>query len=159
MASRQSFNLLISHNQLFIRAQLEDLTLVQWGEGNVDQGCILHPSYATFDPLVEGTFGAYVNVDFQSDYKIDPLAQRAISFALNIKSSDEVYVGSSSEHFKVDVADLIGPQAVVFEVCLADEAYYNFIFLHGQIAPKSATPLLDDGWGLQKGTLLGSGKF
>lgn len=72
----QDANTGISYHQIQVQSRNFDEELCQWGKVNVEQGAVIHPGYVTFDPIVDGLFGAWVKLALCERFEADPLAQR-----------------------------------------------------------------------------------
>lgn len=152
-----TFDLLVSHNQICIRSKNYEEADHEWGRGNVAQGFLLHPKAIIADPLIEGTFGANVTIKICQDYEADPCRQRAAAIPLIIEDGCELTIYSASEEFKVPATPTPGRYQVYFEVCLNEEVFYKFTLIKSN-DPK-CIGLMDDGWGLKKDKELKTGKF
>lgn len=146
---KETFDLLISHNQIRLSSKNYDENYYQWGKKNVEQGLVLHPGLIIVDPLSEGSFGAFVNIIFTDKFTLDNNAQRAIEIPFTIFKKDELEVSSVSEAFKVNLEVPEKKVKVIYEVCVGDEIYYNFTVIDEVC--DHPTPVISDGWGLEKG--------
>lgn len=157
-SNTQSYNLLISHNQIQVRTKEFDEELCSWGRGNLEQGVIIHDSYVVFDPLPEDTFGAYINVSFKSKFELNKETQRCIVVPFIIEQDSILSVASAGEKFNVDLVYTPGKYNLYYEVCEGDEVYYQLTFIATsvEINPKY---IIDDPWGGVRGRELCIGKI
>lgn len=157
----QNVDLLISHHQIIVRARPFDDRLAQWGQGNADQGAVLHPDYLTFDPLPDEAFGAFVRLRLAAAFSPDPDAARSIVAPLVVEDPSAVEVASATEEFPVTLGLTPGTYDVHYEICESEEEeeiYYRFTFIPNPV-PTAPRFLLDDEWGGEAGQPLYTGTF
>lgn len=152
-SSQQTVDLLIAYRQLSLRAQPFDEALSQWGTINLEQGAILHRQYVTFDPLLEGDFGAYVHLAVASCFKPDPAAQRCMVVPFHSENGGGLEVASAFETVRCQLDCPAGSYALYYEVCEGDEVYYRLTLVASK-AEVAAHYLLDDPWGGTQGAAL-----
>jgi len=142
----QSYNLLISHNQIQVRSREFDEASCKWGNKNLEQGAVIHDDYVVFDPLPDDTFGAYIDICFESIFEIDKNVQRCIMVPFLIKSKGSLVVASASEKFTVDLIYSAGKYDLYYEVCEGDEIYYRLTFVSPSVKSHPGY-IIDDPWG------------
>lgn len=156
-STHQTIDLLIAYRQLSLRAQPFDEALSQWGKFNLEQGVIIHPQYVTFDPLLEGEFGAYVHLAVAACFKPDPAAQRCMVVPFYIETSACLEVASAFETVPCTLNGPTGHYALYYEICEGEEVYYRLTLVASAHEPE-ASYLLDDPWGGAQGTALQLGQ-
>ncbi|MCL2715968.1 MAG: hypothetical protein FWD68_15680 [Alphaproteobacteria bacterium] len=77
-----------------MRSREFDDELARWGHGNVAQGAVLHSDYVTFDPLLEGCFGAVVYLRISDAFSIDGTCRRCIVAPFRISNREKLRIGS-----------------------------------------------------------------
>ena len=154
----QVVDLLISHSQVLLRSRPYDERSSQWGEGNVEQGAVLHPDYIIFDPLPDEEFGANVHVILADEFEMDEGAQRCIVVPFAITDPNAVEVASAAESFDIELNLTEKNYAVYFEICEGDEVFYKFTLVKadGPVQPRF---LIEDEWGGEEDLPLTLGYF
>lgn len=145
----QVVDLLISHNQILVRARSYSEKLSQWGKENIKQGAVIHKDYIIFDPLPEDTFGANVFLKLTDKFVIDEKTQRCIVTPFYVNSSNNVEVASATEKFKISIKLNSHLYSLYYEICEGDEVFYKFTFVPTE-TPIRAHYLIDDPWGGKK---------
>lgn len=148
----------ISHHQIQVRSRDFDEDLCQWGTINVEQGAVIHPGYVTFDPIVDGAFGAWVKVALCEQFQEDPLAQRRMVVPFDVLEADKLEVLSVPDNFLIELPLEQGRcYALYYEACVGEEVYYRLTFVpEGEGV--AARFLLDDEWGGEAGAALAEGR-
>ena len=149
----QDYDLLISYNQIQVRAVAFNEKFCQWGAQNIEQGVIINNSYVVFDPLPEGEFGAHVSVNFSDDFLQDGCAQRCMVVPFEIAEGAKLTVGSASESFDVIIDYNAGKYNLYYEVCEEEEVFYKLTFEKTDYY-EPARYLMDDPWGGVKDKML-----
>lgn len=145
----QIVDLLISHNQILVRASSYSEQLSQWGKENIEQGAVIHKDYVIFDPLPEGTFGANVFLKLADKFIIDERTQRCIVVPFYVSDSNNVEIASATEKFKINITLTSLLYSLYYEICESDEVFYKFTFVPVE-TPIQAQYLIDDPWGGKK---------
>jgi hypothetical protein len=149
----QVVDLLISHNQIQVRARPYDEKSSQWGDENVKQGAVLHEDYVIFDPLPDDAFGANVHLILSDSFSLDVSSQRCIVVSFCIENTKELELASAAEKISIDLGLEAGKYALYYEVCEGGEIFYKLTFVPVE-TKVDARYLLDDPWGGVKGNLL-----
>lgn len=149
----QVVDLLISYNQILVRARSYSEQLSQWGKVNIKQGAVIHNNYVIFDPLFADAFGANVLLKLTDKFVIDKKAQRCIVTPFYVNSSSHVEVASATENFKINIKLDSPLYSLYYEICESDEVFYKFTFVPTEI-PIEAQYLIDDPWGGEKNKAL-----
>ncbi|MDW5418789.1 competence protein ComJ [Iodobacter sp. CM08] len=148
MKNKQTFDMLISHNQIQIRSIPYDQSLCEWGSKNIEQGVLIHPSYISFDPLVEGSFGANIFIKKSDAFTYDSNAQRCmrVPFSMHETSAEVVTPGEVNS---IDIGLTSGQWDIYYEICEDEEIYFNFTFIKSM---EKSTPvyLMNDDYGGKK---------
>ncbi|PIT17334.1 hypothetical protein BGI32_02860, partial [Snodgrassella alvi] len=145
----QVVDLLISHNQILVRARSYSEQLSQWGKENIEQGAVIHWDYVIFDPLPEDAFGANVFLKLTNKFVMDEKTQRCIVTPFYVNGSNNVEVASATEKFKINIKLDSPLYSLYYEICESDEVFYKFTFVPTEI-PIEAQYLIDDPWGGEK---------
>lgn len=145
-------DLLIGYNQIQLRTRTYSEKLTQWTEKHLEQGAILHKNYLVFDPIADGTFGASINIYETEHFVMDKNAKRCILTSIeNIKKNPIIL--SSMESIELKIDNSRKKYSVYFEVCEAEEVYYN-ITLTPYLSGMYSKFIIDDEWGGIKDSLL-----
>lgn len=153
----QNYDLLISYNQIQVRAVAFDENFCQWGEKNIEQGVIINNHYVVFDPLPAGEFGAHISINFGGDFLRDKSTQRCMVVPFEIAEGAKLTVGSASESFDVIIDYNAGKYNLYYEVCEEEEVFYKLTFEKTD-SYEPARYLMDDPWGGVKDKMLEIGK-
>jgi|GEM_PF-905774 len=141
----QTVDLGISHHQIVLCDETtfdqnhEDKNKCrwEWGSLNCEQGAIVHPDYLSFDPIIDGSFGAFVYLSTADHFELDHFAQRAIVSPFIINNPDHIEIGSVPMQFKVKLDLKRGLYQVYFEICEdfnkpvdeEDKLYFKFTLI------------------------------
>ena len=116
-----SFIATFSNNQLTVRSIPEDVELMQWSQGDLNQGVILRPNYIVLDPIADGSFDAVVIVEVGEAFRPDPNAQRILRLPFIVRNLDEAVIATTSEEYYLNK---LGQQ-----IDIEDETRYGRYYL------------------------------
>ena len=153
----QKIQLNISHHQIQVRSRAFDENLCQWGDGNVEQGAIIHPSYVTFDPLLEGNFKAEVWLALKEQFTLDRYTQRCFVVPFEVLERDKLEVLSVGTVMPIQLSlQEKSLYDLYYEVCEEENTFYKLTFVPTLVKIR-AMVLQDDDWGGERNRNLKEG--
>ncbi|CCN38630.1 conserved hypothetical protein [Vibrio nigripulchritudo SFn27] len=148
MSQHRTLDLLISHQQIRLENRPFESAYCQWGAGNLLQGCIVHDGFVVFDPIVQGSFGAYVQVTIATEFHQDANNQRCIAVPFSYTPSHPLSVSSAFEKHTLDWQLEPGGYQLVFEIVEKDEeVQYKITLVPMQESAIKSEFLKDDDFG------------
>jgi hypothetical protein len=161
MKADELINLQISHSQIHIYSGAYRDDDVEWGDGNLDQGAILHESHLVFDPIIQEAFKAEVFVSVKNSYTKNPNALRAVIANFSVKKDRKVFLSSVPGTHELNLKIPEGSYNIYFEECEKNDVDAVF-FVVTLIKSKNIIKphfLMSDQWGGEEGKELKLGKF
>ncbi|WP_438351254.1 competence protein ComJ [Paenibacillus sp. FA6] len=153
----QKISLNISHHQIQIRSQAFDENLCQWGDGNVEQGAIIHPGYVTFDPLLEGNFEAEIWLVLNEQFSLDRYTQRCFVVPFEVLEQEKLEVLSVGTVIPIQLPLQEKKRYdLYYEVCENENTFYKLTFVPAEV---KILPMMiqDDDWGGERNRNLKEG--
>lgn len=151
----------ISHNQIHIYSGKYEQEMAEWGNGNVDQGAILHRSHLVFDPIIQESFKAKLYFRVQLRFIENPSALRRIVANFDVIKNAGIFVSSVPGTREIGLNVASGKYDLYFEECEeddVDEVYFVITLIHSE-SPSSPQYLMTDNWGGEAGRKLRTGYF
>lgn len=159
MIEEHKVDLLVSHRQIRLENRPFDDVYCDWGAGNIRQGCIINDGFVTFDPIVDGTFGAYVHFSTVSKFEVDVDCQRCIVTKFHYTSEYPLLISSAFERVELSVSLESGVYNLYFEIIEKDEVYYKFTMTESSQASKEAFYVINDDFGGVEGSTVYPGRI
>ncbi|MHA0855420.1 competence protein ComJ [Paenibacillus sp. CMAA1364] len=143
----QKVQLQISHHQIQVRSRVFDEAACQWGNGNIEQGVIIHPGCVTFDPIFEGSQNIDIWLTLKESFGVDAHTQRCFVVPFEVIDHSELKVLSVGTALPIQLPlEQKGIYDLYYEVCEDENIYYKFTFVPTDV-PIQARICLDDEWG------------
>ncbi|CCN84315.1 conserved hypothetical protein [Vibrio nigripulchritudo SFn27] len=147
MQSDYNFDLLISHQQIRLENREFRDSYCEWGKENLSQGCIIHDGFVVFDPIVEGSFGANVNIKISDKFHMDHDTLRCISTHFDYSSEQPLIVSSAFEKFNINCDIQSGRYSLFFEIMEKEEVEYQFTLVPSSLGKEKSIYVIDDDFG------------
>lgn len=159
MIEEHKVDLLVSHRQIRLENRPFDDAYCDWGMGNIRQGCIINDGFVIFDPIVDGTFGAYVHFSVVSRFEVNVDCQRCIVTNVHYTSEFPLLISSAFERVDLNVSLESGVYNLYFEIIEKDEVYYKFTMTESSQASRGAFYVINDDFGGVEGSSVYPGKI